>query len=116
MMTLAITTTFLGAGLAAAILYLLRQDRLQLRHGVFWLAIAGGAAVLGVWPASIDMLARVAGIGYSPALLLLGAVIILLLKGLLSDIEHTRLQRDVRRLNQRVAMLEAMCRADDGQK
>ncbi len=116
MMTLAITTTLLGAGLAAAILYLLRQDRLQLRHGVFWLAIAGGAAVLGVWPASIDMLARVAGISYSPALLLLGAVIILLLKGLLSDIEHTRLQRDVRRLNQRVALLEATCRTDDGQQ
>lgn len=107
MMTLALTTTILGAGLAAAILYLLRQDRLQLRHGVFWLAMAGSAALLAIWPASIDALARVAGISYPPTLLLLGAVIVLLLKGLLSDIEHTRLQRDVRRLNQRIAMLEA---------
>ena len=40
-------------------------------YGLFWLLVAGLAAVLGLWPGSLDYIARVAGIAYSPALLLL---------------------------------------------
>jgi hypothetical protein len=38
----------------------------------------------------------------------LGAVVVLFLKVLIADITHTRLERQVRRLNQRIALLEAM--------
>lgn len=107
MAPLQITTTLLGIGLAAIILLLVRRDHLYLLHGLFWILVAGAAAVLGVWPGLIDRLAVVVGISYPPALLLLVAVVIVLIKTLHTDIVNTRVERDVRRLNQRLAILEA---------
>lgn len=101
------TTTLLGIGLAAVILILVRRDHLHLRQGLFWIVVAALAALLGAWPALIDRLAMIAGISYPPALLLLVAVIVLLVKALQSDIEITRIERQLRRLNQRLALHEA---------
>ena len=89
------------------ILYLIRRDHLYLMHGLFWVAVAAAAAVLGAWPGLIDRLALWTGVGYPPALLLLLACMVLLLKALHADMVNTRIERDVRRLNQRLAMLEA---------
>ena len=106
MASLQLTTTLLGLGLSAVILFLLRRDHLHLSHGLFWIVVAGAAGVLGIWPGLIDFLAKVLGIAYSPALLLLGATIILLVKSLYTDIVNTRIERQVRRLNQRLAIFE----------
>ena len=107
MASLQLTTTLLGLGLAAVILFLVRRDRLYLMHGLFWAIVAGAVAVLGAWPGMIDHLARIAGISYPPALLLLLASALLLVKALHSDMVNTRIERDVRRLNHRLAQLEA---------
>lgn len=107
MASLQITTTLLGIGLAALILYLIRRDHLYVMHGLFWALVAGAAAVLGAWPGLIDKLAGVWGISYPPALLLLLASIVLFIKSLHSDMVNTRIERDVRRLNQRLALLQA---------
>lgn len=98
----------MGVGLAALILYLIRRDHLYLMHGLFWVLVAAAAVVLGVWPGMINRLATALGISYPPAmLLLLLACIVLLIKALHADMVNTRIERDVRRLNQRLAMLEA---------
>lgn len=107
MLSLQLTTALMGLGLGALILLLVRRDHLYLMHGLFWVLVAILAAVLGAWPGLIDRLARVAGISYPPALLLLFASIVLLVKALHADMMNTRIERDVRRLNQRLAMLEA---------
>jgi hypothetical protein len=97
----------MGVGLAALILYLIRRDHLYLMHGLFWVVVAVAAVVLGVWPGMINRLAAGLGISYPPAMLLLLASIVLLIKALHADMVNTRIERDVRRLNQRLAMLEA---------
>lgn len=107
MATLQFSTALLGIGLAVLILYLIRRDHLYLMHGLFWVVVAAAAALLGAWPGLIDRLARLMGISYPPALLLLLANIVLLIKALHADMMNTRIERDVRRLNQRLAMLEA---------
>ena len=107
MSSLSITTLVLGCGLAAVILHLIRRDHLYLTHGLFWMLIAAVAALLGVRPALIDTMASIVGIQYPPAALLLGASIVLFLKALHADTMNTRLERQLRRLNQRLAMLEA---------
>lgn len=107
MASLQFSTSLLGLGLAALILILVRRDHLYLLHGLFWVAVAAVAAVLGAWPGLIDRLAAVVGISYPPALLLLLAAVVLLLKALHADMLNTRIERDVRRLNQRLAILEA---------
>lgn len=107
MASLQATTTLLGVGLAVLILYLIRRDHLYLMHGLFWVLVAAAAAALGAWPGLIDRLARWAGISYPPALLLLLACMVLLIKALHADMVNTRIERDVRRLNQRLALFEA---------
>lgn len=106
MASLQFTTTLLGLGLAATIVFLLRRDHLYLLHGLFWLVVAGSALLLGLWPGLIDRMALLAGIGYPPALLFLGAAIVLTIKALHTDIVNTRIERQVRRLNQRLALYE----------
>ena len=105
MAPLQLTTTLLGLTLAAVILFLVRRDRLYLMHGLFWAIVAGAVAVLGAWPGLIDHLARIAGISYPPALLLLLASALLLVKALHSDMVNTRIERQVRRLSQSLALL-----------
>ena len=104
---LQVTTALMGIGLAFVILHLIRKDHLYVMHGLFWVLVAAAAAVLGAWPGLIDKLAVLVGISYPPALLLLLASIVLLVKSLHSDMVNTRIERDVRRLNQRLALLEA---------
>jgi hypothetical protein len=100
------TTALLGFGMAGAIIWLLRRDHLHLSHGLFWLSVAILAAVLGLWPSIVDIIASLTGVRYSPALLLLIAVVVLTIKTLHTDILNTRIERQVKRLNQRLAMLE----------
>lgn len=107
MASLQLTTTLMGIGLAALILYLIRRDHLYVMRGLFWVFVASAAAFFGVWPGLIDKLAILVGISYPPALLLLLACIVLFVKTLHSDMVNTRIERDVRRLNQRLALLQA---------
>ena len=107
MASLQLTTALMGIGLAALILYLIRRDHLYVMHGLFWVLVAGAGAVLGAWPGLIDRLAMVMGVVYPPTLLLLLVSMVLLIKALHSDMVNTRIERDVRRLNQRLALLEA---------
>ncbi|GKS90052.1 DUF2304 domain-containing protein [Acidovorax sp. SUPP2539] len=107
MASLQATTALMGIGLAVLILYLIRRDHLYLMHGLFWVVVAGAAALLGAWPGLIDRLAKLLGISYPPALLLLLASMVLLVKSLHTDMVNTRIERDVRRLNQRLALLQA---------
>ena len=74
----------MAVGLAIGILYLVRRDHIYIRQGVFWIAIALFSLLLGLWPALIDQVGT-----------------------LLGDIALTKLKRDLRRLNQRIALLEA---------
>lgn len=115
MVGLQLTTTILGIGLASVILHLLRRDHLYVSHGLFWFVLAGFAILLGVWPGLIDRLAAVVGISYPPALFFLGVAMVLIVKALHTDIVNTRVERDLRRLNQRLALCELeMAAGSDG--
>jgi len=107
MLDLHLTTGLLGLALAAIILLLLRRDHLYVMHGLFWVVVAAAAVVFGLWPGLIDRVAEIVGISYPPALLLLAGLIVVFVKALHADMLNTRLERDLRRLNQRIAMLEA---------
>lgn len=100
------TTVLLGLGLAVSIMWLLRRDHLHLSHGLFWLSVAALAAILGIWPETIDKIALVTGVSYPPSLLLLLAVIVILIKTLHTDILNTRIERQVKRLNQRLSIMD----------
>ena len=100
------TVLVLGIGMAVGILYLVRRDHLYIRQGAFWIVVAAISLMFGSWPFFIDTLGAWFGIAYPPTLLLLVALIVLTIKALLGDIAITKLSRDLRRLNQRIALLE----------
>jgi hypothetical protein len=101
-----LTALLIGIGLAISILYLVRRDHLYIRQGVFWILIAAGSLLLGSWPQLIDRVGDVLGVAYPPTLLFLAAIVVLVIRALFGDIAVTKLRRDLRRLNQRIALLE----------
>lgn len=108
-----LTVIVMGLVLAIGILYLVRRDHLYIRQGLFWILIAAASLLFGLWPYLIDTLGGALGIAYPPALLFLVAIVVLVFKALFGDIELTRVRRDLRRLNQRIALLEAGHRTDE---
>jgi hypothetical protein len=96
----------IGIGLGIAILYLIRRDHLYIRQGMFWIVVALSSFSLGVWPPLVDLVGNAVGVAYPPALLFLIAIAVLLLRALLTDIALTQVRRDLRRLNQRIALAE----------
>jgi len=101
-----LTVLVIGFALAYGILYLVRRDHLYIRQGVFWIGIALLSLALAIWPYLIDTLGGALGIAYPPTLLFLVAIVVLVVKALLADIALTKVRRDLRRLNQRIALLE----------
>ena len=99
-------TGIIGLVVAVAILVLMRRDRLHVQHGLGWILVAIGFALLGFSPGVIDQLAVALGIGYPPVLGLTLAIGILVVKVLFMDIERSRVEIRNQRLVQRVAMLE----------
>lgn len=107
------TVLVLGVGLAAGILYLVRRDHLYIRQGLFWIFAAVVSLAFAIWPYLIDSFGNVLGIAYPPTLLFLVAILVLVVKALFADIALTKLRRDLRRMNQRIALLEAEHPLDD---
>jgi hypothetical protein len=103
-----LTVLVIGFGLAYGILHLVRRDHIYIRQGVFWITVALLSLALAIWPYLIDMFGSALGIAYPPTLLFLVAIVVLVVKALLGDIALTKVRRDVRRLNQRMALLETV--------
>lgn len=112
-MSYAISAAVIGSVLTACVLWLIRRDQLYLRDATFWLFTAVASIVLGLFPVLVDQLGGAAGVIYPPALVLALVCAVLTIKALLSDIALTGLRREVRRLNQRVALIDAEKRADE---
>lgn len=97
----------IGLIAAAIIVWLIRRDRLHVRYGLFWIAMAIAFVVLGLYPAASDDLARLLGVAYGPILILTLALTVVLIKLLTMDIDRSRTETRIVRLVQRVAMLES---------
>ena len=105
-MTLSILSLVVGLSLAGTILFLVRRDHLHGPYALGWLLLAALIIVVAIVPASIDWVGRAVGIYYPPSLLCLLAIAALLIKSLVSDLERSRQERTVRRLSQKLAILE----------
>jgi hypothetical protein len=105
-MTSQITAAVIGVLLAGAILYLVRRDHLHGSYALWWLAIAAATLVLGVFPPVIDWLGRISGISYPPVLPIIVGIGMILIRMLRMDIDRSRQERRMRRLTQKLAILE----------
>ncbi|EXJ17193.1 hypothetical protein D779_0020 [Imhoffiella purpurea] len=101
------TSMVIGLALAATILWLVRRDHLHGPYAFWWIGAAATVTLLGTFPHLFDVAARYLGIGYPPILAVLLGFALLLIKILTMDLERSRQERHIRRLAQRIAMMEA---------
>lgn len=106
------TTTIIAMLLGACLLWLVRRYRLHGPYAVWWIAVAIGIALFGSFPSLVDGLASFLGVGYSPILVVVLGMGAILVKILTMDLERTRQERQLRRLTQRLALLEAALHKD----
>jgi hypothetical protein len=99
-------SAIIGFCVAASILYLIRKDRMHVRHGLSWFTIAIALMLAGFVPTVIDELAKIFGVMYPPSLGFSIAIGLLILKILAMDIERTEQEVKIQRLAQQLAIIE----------
>jgi len=106
MLTGQITAALLGIGLTAAILFLVRRDHMHGPYALWWFAVAAATFVLGVFPDFVVWLGALTGIFYAPVLPIIVGLSLVLIRLLKLDIDRSRQERRMRRLTQKLAILE----------
>jgi hypothetical protein len=105
-MSAGLTSAALGIVIAVGILWLVRRDRMHGGYALWWLLVAVGALGVGFFPGVVDWFGLRLGVQYPPMLLALGAIAAVVLKLAAADIDATLRERRLRRLLQKVAILE----------
>ncbi|MGF1526800.1 MAG: DUF2304 domain-containing protein [Candidatus Competibacterales bacterium] len=111
MISYQLTSAVIGLAVAGGILYLVRRDHMYGRYALWWLAGAALVVVVGAFPALVDYIASLAGVSYPPILAVTLALGLGLIKMLTMDLARSRQERALRRLAQRLAILEARLEA-----
>lgn len=106
MLTSQMTSAILGIGLAGAILFLVRRDHLHGPFAIWWFAVAAATFVLGVFPGVVVWLGHATGIVYAPVLPIIIGLSLVLIRLLKLDIDRSKQERQIRRLTQKLAILE----------
>lgn len=99
-------TALIGVALAGTILFLVRRDHLHGPFALWWLLVAAAALTLGAVPGAINWLGRVTHVYYPPILPITIGLALVLVRLLKLDIDRSREERRMRRLVQKVALLE----------
>ncbi|AHE98499.1 DUF2304 domain-containing protein [Thioalkalivibrio paradoxus] len=102
------TSAAIGLLIAGAILYLVRRDHLHGPYAVWWLAASVVIVLVGLFPQAVNLVAHGLGISYPPILPVFLGMGLILIKMLTQDLERSRQELHLRRLTQRIAILEAL--------
>lgn len=100
------TSALVAVVIATIIVYLIRRDSLQVRFALWWLSTAFAVVLFGFFPNIIDYIGHKFGVHYPPVLLIVLAIGFILIKLLKMDIDRSSRERRLRRLAQRLAILE----------
>jgi hypothetical protein len=102
------TTAILGVLIAGAIFLLVRRDSLRSRYSVWWLLVAIVIVIVGFFPEIFNRIGLYLGVHYPPILIMTLSVGFVLVKILAMDLERSLQERKIRRLTQRLAILEGL--------
>ncbi|HSC25944.1 MAG TPA: DUF2304 domain-containing protein, partial [Vicinamibacterales bacterium] len=102
--------------LLAGVLELVRRRKLTEEYSVIWIVCAGALLVLSLWPAVLHTAAEMLGVHYPPALLLLPLILFGFVASLHFSVVISRQRRQIERLVEEVALLDADLRALGGSR
>lgn len=103
----AIVTSVLLLGV---VLELVRRRKLTEEYSFIWLTCAFALLILSVWRDSLHLAARVLGVYYPPALLLLVLILFVFVASLYFSIVVSRQRQQIERLMEEIALLDAEVR------
>lgn len=101
------TTAIIGLMIAIVILFLIRRDILHVKRSLWWIGIAIVIVVMGFFPLPIAQFGLLLGVNYPPVLILTVGMGFILIKILSMDLERSKQERMLRRLTQKIAILES---------
>ena len=102
------TTAIIGILIAVVILFLIRRDVLHVKRSLWWIGVAALIVIMGVFPYQTAQFGALLGVNYPPILILTVGMGFILIKILSMDLERSRQERMLRRLIQKIAMLESI--------
>ena len=108
-----ITILIIGALLSVSILYLVRKGKMHGPYATWWLLVAICAIVLAIFPQMVDWLAMKLGVTYPPTLIVVLAISMILIRMLTMDMALTQKERKIRRLTQKLAIIEDSLKEKD---
>ena len=100
-------TALIAIAIVAKILFLIRRDALHVRYSIWWLVVAGMILASGLFPRLVDIIGSKVGVSYPPILAVAVALGLIFVKMLTMDLDRSVQERKIRRLTQRLAMLES---------
>ena len=106
-MSYQLTSLIIGLILALAILWLVRRGHLHGPQAFWWIGLGAAIMLLGTWPEFTDLVARHLGVTYPPILAVVLGFGLLFMKLMNMDLARSRQEQRIRRLAQRLAILEA---------
>ncbi len=109
-------TAFLGFFTASVIFFLVRKDTLSANYTLWWVIVALGLIIIGLFPSIIDYFGQLLGIHYPPIMLIIISWCLILLKLLFMDIDRSKQDRQIRILMQRLAMYEKIEHGEEGEE
>jgi hypothetical protein len=107
MITYNLTTAVLGISAVIFILWLIRKHSISVRYTFWWIAVCAGILAFSIFPRLSDAVVKFLGIGYPPAFIFFVAILLLFVKTLFMDIDRSNQEIRIKRLIQRLAILEA---------
>jgi hypothetical protein len=96
-----------SAALLITVIELVRRARLTEEYSFIWIGCAAALLVLSVWRNLLDLAASVLGVHYPPAVLLLVLTFFVVMVSLYFSVVVSRHRKDIERLVEEVALLEA---------
>jgi hypothetical protein len=101
------TTAIIGLMIALVIFFLIRRDILHVKRSLWWIGVAVLIIIMGFFPLSIAQFGVLLGVNYPPILILTIGMGFILIKILSMDLERSRHERMLRRLTQKIAIIES---------
>jgi len=105
------TTAIIGLIIAFIIFFLIRRDFLHVKRSFWWIGIALLVVIMGFFPGFFDKIGILLGVSYPPVLIITLGIGFILVKILSMDLERSRQERTLRRLTQKIAILEGFIEA-----
>lgn len=107
MISYRLTSLILGLVIAGVILLLIRKDLLHTKYSLIWFLFSTGIVFFGAFPQVNDWIAvKLLGIHYAPIFFVIVGMCVILIKMLAMDIDRSKLEQNIRKLNEKMAVLE----------